>query len=189
VQLASPDEVARIGRDKLFVAFTYSWANADPQYDMTAVPFIDKVVGNDYTSLHSSNGYYETNVYPFKGVRDAGGILIAGSDAPVNTRNPQPFVNMAGAVTRRLPGQKPQNPAQAISIRDVIEAYTINGARLSSRDTGAGSIEVGKSADFIELDQDIPVLADTGHADDIANTHVLKTWFAGKTVYVRPSAH
>jgi predicted amidohydrolase YtcJ len=187
VQLAQPSDVARIGRDHLYVAFTYSWANADPEYDMTVVPFIDHVAGNSFAALHSPTGYYESNVYPFKSVKQAGGILVAGSDAPVNTSDPQPFVNMATAVTRRLPGQKPQNPSQAIGIRDVIDAYTINGARFLNRNSEAGSIEVGKSADFIVLDQDILALADSGRGDDVAKTHVLGTWFKGAQVYGRPA--
>jgi predicted amidohydrolase YtcJ len=187
IQLAQPSDVARIGKDHLFVAFTYSWANADPEYDMTVVPFVDKVIGNSYAALHAPGSYYESNVYPFKAVKDAGGTLVAGSDAPVNTRDPQPFVNMAIGVTRRLPGQKAQNPAQAVSLRDLIDAYTINGARFLHRDQIAGSLELGKSADFIVVDQDILQLAASGHADDIARTHVLKTWFQGKEVYARPA--
>ncbi len=187
VQLAQPSDVARIGKDHLFVAFTYSWANAASEYDMTVVPFIDKVIGNSYGALHDPNGYYERNVYPFKGVKDAGGTLVAGSDAPVNTRDPIPFVNMALAVTRRIPGQKPQNIGQAVSIGDVIDAYTINGARFLHRDQVAGSLEVDKSADFIVLDRDILKLAATGHADDITRTRVLATWFQGKKVYSRPA--
>jgi predicted amidohydrolase YtcJ len=185
VQLAQPSDVARIGKDHLYVAFTYSWANSDPQYDMTVVPFIEKVSGNSYSALHSPNGYYERNVYPFKGVKDAGGTLVAGSDAPVNTADPQPFVNMALAVTRRLPGKPPESPEQAISIRDVIDAYTINGARFLRRNAEAGSIEAGKSADFIVVDQDILQLAAAGKADQVASTRVLETWFQGQAVYVR----
>ena len=188
VQLAQPSDVARIGRDHLYVAFTYSWANADPEYDLTVIPFFDKVIGNSYAALHSPKGFYEPNVYPFKGVKDAGGILVAGSDAPVNTPDPQPFVNMALAVTRRLPGGPAESPQQAITIRDVIEAYTISGARFLYRDAEAGSIEVGKSGDFIVVDQDILALADQGKAGDVAKTHVLKTWFQGKPVYVRGAA-
>jgi predicted amidohydrolase YtcJ len=187
VQLAQPSDVLRIGKDHLFVAFTYSWANADPEYDMTVVPFVDKVLGNSYAALHAPGNYYESNAYPFKAVKDAGGTLVAGSDAPVNTRDPQPFVNMALGVTRRIPGQQALNPAQAVSIRDVIDAYTINGARFLHRDSIAGSLEVGKSADFIVIDQDILELAASGHADDIVRTHVLKTWFQGKEVYARPA--
>ncbi|HWS69901.1 MAG TPA: amidohydrolase family protein, partial [Steroidobacteraceae bacterium] len=185
VQLAQPSDVARIGKDHLFVAFTYSWANADPDYDMTVVPFVDKVIGNSYAALHTPGAYYESNVYPFKAVKEAGGTLVAGSDAPVNTRDPQPFVNMALAVTRRLPAQRAQNISQAVSIRDIVDAYTINGARFLHRDQVAGSLEVGKSADFIVVDQDILELADSGHADDIARTQVLGTWFQGKKVYTR----
>jgi len=185
VQLAQPSDVARIGKDHLYVAFTYSWAYADPQYDMTVIPFIDKVIGNSYAALHSPKNYYEPNAYPFKGVKDAGGTLVAGSDAPVNTADPQPFVNMAVAVTRRLPGGQSESPQQAISIRDVIEAYTVNGARFLRRETEAGSLESGKSADFIVVDQDILKLADEGNADQVAKTRVLETWFQGKPVYVR----
>ncbi|MFO1466965.1 MAG: amidohydrolase family protein [Steroidobacteraceae bacterium] len=116
-------------------------------------------------------------------MKAAGAILAAGSDAPVGTRDPQPFVNMAMAVTRRTPGQQPLNAEQTISIQDVLDAYTINGARLQSRDREAGSLEVGKSADFILVDQDILALAASHHAGDVARTQVLETWFMGKNVY------
>jgi predicted amidohydrolase YtcJ len=62
-------------------------------------------------------------------------ILVAGSDAAVNTRDPQPFVNMAYAVTRRIPGQPAFNPSEAITIREVLEAYRINGGRFLGRDS------------------------------------------------------
>ena len=187
VQLAQPSDVARIGRDHLYVAFTYSWARADQQYDLGVVPFIDRVIGNEYSALHSARGYYEANAYPANSVLRAGGILVAGSDAPVDTADPQPFVNMAAAVTRRAPGGKPQSPQQAIGIRDVIDAYTVNGARFLKRDSEAGSIEIGKSADFIVLDRNILALADDNSGDEIAGTQVLETWFQGKSVFVRPT--
>lgn len=188
VQLAQPSDVARIGRDHLYVAFTYSWANVDLEYDMTVIPFVQKVSGNTFEALHVPGSYYEQNVYPFKGVRDSGATLVAGSDAPVNTADPQPFVNMAMAVTRRLPGGQQESPEQAIPLRDVLDAYTINGARFLNRDTEAGSLQSGKSADFIVVDQDILALADQGKADRIATTHVVETWFRGRQVYQRGTA-
>ena len=187
VQLAQPSDVARIGKDHLYVAFTYSWAVSEQDYDMSVIPFIDKVTGNSYAALNAPGGYYESHVYPFKAVKEAGGTLVAASDAPVDSRDPRPFVNMAIGVTRRVPGLQPQNPAQAVSIRDLIDAYTINGARFLQRDEVAGSLEVGKSADFIVLDQDILQLADSGHAEDILHTQVLETWFQGKKVYAKPA--
>jgi predicted amidohydrolase YtcJ len=183
VQLAHPDDIQRIGRDHLYVAYTYSWAVVDTDYDMTVVPFLQHVSGNAYASLHAPASYYERNSYPVRATLEAGATLVAGSDAPVNTRDPQPFVNLATAVTRRLPGAPAFNPEQAITLRDALAAYTINGARFLGRDAEIGSLEVGTSADFVILDRDILALADSGHADDIARTRVLETWFQGRRVY------
>ena len=182
LQLVAPSDVARIGRDRLYIAFTYAWMNTDTDYDLTVIPFFQKVNGNSYDALHPGGSYYESNTYPVKAIKAAGGILAAGSDAPVETRDPRPFVNMTRAITRSYPGKPPLSPQQSVSIRDVIDAYTINGARmLNLKD--AGSLEVGKSADFIVLDRDILALGDNGNAQGIAATRVLGTWFRGKKVY------
>jgi predicted amidohydrolase YtcJ len=182
-QLAHPDDVARAGHDHLYIAYTYAWAGTGQEYDISVIPFIQPVHGNSHAALHPPGSYYESNAYPFKSSKDAGAILVAGSDAPVGTPDPRPFVNMAHAVTRREPGRRSLNPAQAISIRDVIDAYTSSGARFLGREREVGSIEVGKSGDFIVLDQDILQSADGGHPDDIGKTKVLETWFMGKEVY------
>jgi len=182
LQLVAPSDVARIGRDHLYIAFTYAWMNTDTDYDSTVIPFFQKVSGNSYEAFHPPGSYYESNTYPVKAVKDAGGILAAGSDAPVETPDPRPFVNMARAILRSYPGKPALSPQQSISVRDVIDAYTINGARMLNLKE-AGSLEVGKSGDFIVLDRDILALADSGHADEIAATRVLGTWFRGKKVY------
>jgi len=185
LQLAHPNDVARIGRDHLYVAFTFAWMTVDTDYDLTVVPFIERVHGNSYEALHRAGSYYDSNVYPVRAVRDAGAILVAGSDAPVETLDPRPFVNMSRAVTRHLPGQPALSPEQSIPLRDAIDAYTINGARMLGLAEQAGSLEVGKSADFIVLDHDIIALADSGHADEVAATKVLETWFQGRQVFRR----
>jgi predicted amidohydrolase YtcJ len=183
VQLADPADVVRIGRDHLYVAFTYSWADTDPEYDTTVIPFIQHVSGNSYAALHVPGSYYEANAYPARAVRQAGAILVAGSDAPVETRDPRPFVNMMRAVTRRLPGLPALNSQQALTLREVLDAYTINGARLLGREAEIGSLEAGKSADFVVLDSDILRLADQSEPLKIADAHVLETWFMGKLVW------
>jgi len=183
VQLADPADVLRIGKDHLYVAFTYSWMTTGTGYDVTVIPFLEKVSGNSYTALHRPQGLYEMNAYPVRAAKDAGAIAAAGSDAPVETRDPRPFVNMATAVTRRAGKAPALNPSQCLSITEAIDAYTINGARMLGLDKDTGSIEVGKSADFIILDRDVIRLAKTGKAEDIADTKVVETWFQGRRVY------
>jgi hypothetical protein len=189
LQLVNPADVTRIGRDHLYLAFTYAWLNTDPDYDLTVIPFIQKVSGNSYEALHQPGSYYESNSYPVASLKSAGAILVAGSDAPVETRDPRPFVNMTHAVTRKWPNRPPLNPKQSIPLRDVIDAYTINGARMLNIQKQAGSLEVGKSADFILLDRDILSLADSGHPESVADTKVLATWFKGQKVYAAPEQH
>ncbi len=188
VQLVNPADAPRIGRDHLYLAFTFGWAVAEDDYDLSVVPFLDKVNGSDSVALHPANGYYERNAYPARTLKAAGAVLLGGSDAPVDTRDPRPFVNMAVAVTRRIPGQRALNPAQGISIREAIDAYTISGAKYLNIDRDAGSIEVGKSADLVIVDRDILALADGGKPDEIVDTKVLETWFMGKDVY-RQAGH
>lgn len=188
LQLVSPRDVTRIGKDHIFTVYTYSWATAVPDYDISVVPFFERVSGNSFAAFHNRDSYYEQQFYPAKSTRDAGGILAAGSDAPVGTRDPQPFMNMQVGVTRSQPPYPPANPQERLNIRDLIDAYTINGARAMGRADEFGSLEVGKSADFILLDRDIVRLADEGHPDGIGAAKVLETWFQGRRVYQGPAA-
>ncbi|MDR3507837.1 MAG: amidohydrolase family protein, partial [Caulobacteraceae bacterium] len=169
----------RIGRDHLFVAFTYAWAYTDPEYDLSVIPFIDKVKDGSQGALHDPKNYYEHTAYPVRSIKAAGGILAAGSDAPVDTRDPRPFINMQMAVTRAQPGFPALSPSESVTLPEVIEAYTINGARALGRADEIGSISVGKSADFIVLDQDIL----TAPVDKVGATKVVQTWFMGRQVY------
>jgi len=187
LQFITPEDVARMGRDHLYLAFTYSWIYAEPNgYDMSVIPFFNRVFGNSYEALHDPTSYAEKNDYPVKAAKEAGAILVAGSDAPVLTNDPQPFVNMEMAVTRARHGLPPINPSQRVSIRDVLDAYTINGAHALGRASEIGSLEVGKSADFVVVDQDILALGDAGHAEKVGDTKVLETWFMGTRVYTAP---
>lgn len=188
LQLVDDADIARIGRDHLYAVFTYSWMTVDPDYDVTVIPFLQPVHGNSYAALHPPGGFYDQHAYPARSIQRAGGILAAGSDAPISNRDPQPFVNMAIGVTRRLPGHESLNASQDLPIRELLDAYTITGARMLGREREIGSLEVGKSADFIVLDQDVLALAEQGAADHIADTHVLETWFMGRRVYARAGA-
>jgi len=183
LQFVQPDDVLRLGRDHLYVAFTFSWATSNIDYDMTVVPFVQHMSGNSADSRIVPGSYYFENSYPVRSVKDAGGIVVGGSDAPIGTRDPQPFVNMAVAVLRHMKGDAALNAQQALSVREALDAYTIDGARFLGREREFGSLEVGKSADFLIVDRDLLALAEHGKAEDIAGTRVLETWFRGKRVY------
>ncbi len=187
LQFVQPEDLARVGRDHLYVAYTMWWATSSLDYDMTIVPFVQRVTGNSYASRMTPGSFYVENSYPVRATKEAGGIVVGGSDAPVGTRDPQPFVNMSTGVLRHAPGDKVLNARQAITIREALNAYTIDGARFLGRAGEFGSLEVGKSADFVILDRDILALADKGKAEAIAGTKVLETWFRGARVYRAPS--
>jgi predicted amidohydrolase YtcJ len=189
LQVISPEDVARIGKDHIYLAYTYSWAVAEPTYDITTLPFIEHVTGNSYADFYGNDTYYGRQFFPAKSTKLAGGILVAGSDAPVFTHDPQPFINMQVGITRTLPGsQNSGNPREKLTIRDLVDAYTIHGAQVMGRAAEFGSLEVGKSADFILLDRNILALGDAGQAEQIGGTKVLKTWFQGREVYAAPAA-
>jgi predicted amidohydrolase YtcJ len=122
--------------------------------------------------------------WPNRDLLNAGALMAGGSDWPV-IPNPDPWHGIEGMVTRRNPaGDFPGAalwPEQALDLATVIEIYTINPARGAGLAGITGSIEVGKSADLIVLDQ---VLFEVS-ADQIAETNVEMTFFEGRKVYER----
>ena len=72
----------------------------------------------------------------------------------------------------------PTRPEECISLKEAIQAHTINGAYQAHLNT-TGSIEVGKSAELLLLDSDIENTA----ANQIENIKIVETVFTGKTVY------
>jgi predicted amidohydrolase YtcJ len=122
--------------------------------------------------------------WPNKELIATGALLAGGSDWPVMP-NPDPWIGIEGLVTRRNPvGEFPGIslwPEQAIDVETALEIFTINSARAAGLDHVAGSIEPGKSADFIILDRNVTEIP----ADEIADTKVLTTFFEGRAVYER----
>jgi predicted amidohydrolase YtcJ len=188
LQVIAPKDVERIGKGRIFTAFTFAWANALKDYDMTVMPFIDRVVGNSDSAFYNSRNYTYRQSYPARSVMRAGGVLTGGSDAPVETRDPRPFYNIQYAVTRQHPGGIRFNPAEALSIDEALAAYTINGARGLGMGARIGSLEPGKRADFIVLDQDVVAMGrDPVLRQKIRDTKVLETWFGGRKIWaLRP---
>ena len=180
VQLVHPDDQKKIGELGISVVFTFAWTASGTEYEMMVAPFIDEVAGIE--DLYNMDHYYMQNVYPAKSIQDYGGILVHGSDAPVDSRDPRPLENLAQSLYRSN-GVSVLNADQRIDIHSAIAAFTINGARLMKHDDRLGSIETGKTADIVVLSDNIVALAEAGEPYRIAETKVTMTVFDGKIVY------
>jgi hypothetical protein len=111
---------------------------------------------------------------------DGGIRLVNHTDAPAAVL--WPWWGMEASITRGFPG-KPEKgkmgPQHALSLEEAITAYTINVAWSLHLEEVTGSIEEGKFADMIILNQNLFEIP----ATDIHKTEVLKTLFKGQTVY------
>ena len=96
-------------------------------------------------------------LYAMRSLLDAGVLVAAGSDAPVV--EPAPMVGVGAAVTRRSRSGRQVAPGQAVTPMEALRAYTLGAARASGLGDVAGSIEVGKLADFALLDADPTAVA------------------------------
>jgi hypothetical protein len=166
LELVHPTDIPRFSQLGVVADFQPLWATADSYIkDLTA-----PLVGPERAQ----------RLYPIGSVKRSGAVVAAGSDWSVSSLNP--LEAMQVAVTRQdpqNPAGKPWLPAELIDLASVIEAYTINGAYLTHQEKHRGSIEVGKIADLVVLDQDlfkIPV-------HNIAKTKVVMTLIDGKIVY------
>lgn len=122
---------------------------------------------------------------PNRTLLDSGALVAGGSDWPVS-ETPDAWEGIEGLVTRADPGHRHPGTLwaeQAITVAEAIEVFTINGARAMGLGDIAGSLEVGKSADFVVLDANPLEVA----SDALARVRVTETWFAGERVYARPS--
>jgi|TARA_B110000444_G_scaffold91756_1_gene86700 predicted amidohydrolase YtcJ len=184
-QIIHPDDILRIADLDVAIAFTYSWIEPTTEYQMYVTPFIEPTFSEE--DLYDPLGYVYKNTYPAASVLKAGGILVAGSDAPVEERDPRPMLNIEKAVTRTNDTTgRIFNVDERVSVRDTLDAYTIKGAQMLEQDNITGSLEVGKKADFVILDQDLLTLEAGGNSHRISDTKILSTWFDGREIYSMP---
>lgn len=129
---------------------------------------------------------YVLHAYPIKSFFDAGIKVSSHTDYPANGVCPQdPFGIMEIAMTGQMIDPATGRPSplydpdELVTLEQVLQALTINGAWQLGLENERGSIKVGKYADFVLTDKDVFKCPVT----DIHNTKVVSTWFEGEKVY------
>ncbi|MBO6620475.1 MAG: amidohydrolase [Balneola sp.] len=118
--------------------------------------------------------------YAWKTFLEQGTKVAAGSDFPVEHSNP--FFGLYSAVTRMDHSGNPEGgwyPNESLTREEALRAFTLDAAYAGHQEDVLGSIEEGKWADFILIDQDYFSIP----ASDIWEIKVLETWVAGEKVY------
>ena len=119
-------------------------------------------------------GPVDVTFVPVLEVFDSGGRVVLSSDWDVETINP--LVSIATLAT-----QVDEKHSREDLIAIAIESYTLNAAYVMRHDDLTGSIEVGKYADLVVLDNNLFTLTD----EAIGKANIEQTWLAGKKVYQR----
>lgn len=175
VQMVAPSDMPRFKKYDVIVQTTGNWAVQQPGY-----------------LKHFSKERYDTQ-FLFRDWADDGVIIALGSDWPATPggfeHGVNPFNNIYTIMHRRPPAElveefgstpEPLPPLdQVLTLEEAIAGYTINGAKMLGIADQVGTIEVGKKADMILLDQNLFEI----DPSKIYKTKVLATMFDGKLVH------
>ena len=147
-------------------------ASMQPYHAIDDGRWAERVIGHERSKT----------TYAFRSLLDAGATVSFGSDWFVAP--PTPLEGIYAAVTRRtLDDKNPDGwiPEQKISVEQALKAYTLSAAYASFEENIKGSLEPGKLADFVILDQDITAIP----TEKIREVKVLKTIVGGQPVFER----
>jgi len=120
------------------------------------------------------------SAYVYKQLLEQNGWLPLGTDFPVQDINP--MCTFYAAVERKDLEGYPKGgfqPENALSREEALRGMTIWAAKANFEEKEKGSIEPGKFADFVILDQDIMKI----NGASLPGVKVLKTYINGEKVY------
>ena len=120
--------------------------------------------------------------YPMKSLFEHGVVVASSSDYPVSPP-PDPLLGIQCGILRRDPRYPETSfelwPEEAVTVEQMIESFTINGAYANFLEDETGSLEPGKSADLIVLGENVL----ESPAERIDEAAVELTVFRGAPVY------
>jgi predicted amidohydrolase YtcJ len=118
--------------------------------------------------------------YPWRSLVDAGALLAAGSDAPVESVDP--WLGIFAAVHRRLPTDRRGDwrSGEALSVTEALAAYT-SGPAAALGEEGEGHLRPGARADLAVLDASVETLF--GAEEPLAAIRSVLTVVGGRVVH------
>ena len=172
LQIVDEGDIVRMAKNNIVCLSNPYWFFKEKgYYDGIEVPYL---------------GERAEHEYPMKSLFDAGMTVGMGSDYSV-TPDPNPLKGIQIAVTRLKEDAKSNTcnesdvlwPDERVSLEQMIEAATFGNAYSNHDEDIIGTLEVGKLADFVVLEDnvfDVPV-------DEIHNIKVCMTIFDGEVVF------
>jgi len=137
--------------------------------------------GEQFVSEDQFNRYWR-----FKGLEDAGARLTFGSDFPASgagTLGLSPLIQIEIGHTRQNPGEPDSliqpRESERLSVESLVRGFTLDAAYQLRMEDKVGSIEVGKMADIVVLDQNIFDV----DPYSIHKTNVVMTLLNGQIIY------
>lgn len=120
------------------------------------------------------------NAYIYKQLLEQNGWLPNGTDFPVEKIDP--LLTFYASVARKDVEGYPENgfqPEEALTREQTLKSMTIWAAKAAFEENEKGSIEPGKMADFVVLEQDIMQIPES----EIPKANVQYTFIDGEMVY------
>ncbi len=172
-QVVRDDDIARFGELNLV-------AEVNPYHVSDDMRWMEERIGAGRS----------TGAYAFRKLKDAGAVLIFGSDSPGTNAARyylSPVYGLYAAVSRQTLGGEPAEgwfPDQRLTIEEAIAAYTRGPAWAAFEEHIKGTLEPGKLADIAVFDTN---LVQAGQDDPAAllDAKVLYTIVDGAVVYRR----
>ena len=167
IQLFDPADIPRFKTLGVIASFQPLWAFADKYITDLTIP----ILGPERSRW----------LYPIGSMAKSGAVLASGSDWTVSSLNPLEAIQVA--ITRRAPTDSAGPawiPEEVVDLTTMLKSYTSGAAYAGFDEKTNGTLEVGRAADLIVLDQDLYRIPATA----IHKARVLLTVMDGKRVYI-----